>query len=316
MTRMLREPSDLRTLLTVAVAHILQIGGFFLFDQMSWPVVALWVLAAGWFSWLVAVATHNVVHTPIFYSRPLNKLMQVVLTLGYGSPVSAFVPGHNLSHHVHTQTRRDVMRTTKLRFRWNLLNQLLGPMVLGRDIFAADLSYAKAMHSERPRWFRQWVLEWVVFLVVQAVFLVMHPVAYLFMLFIPHNVAAAGIVGINFIQHDGCDGDSEYNHSRNLVGPMINWWAFNNGYHTIHHMRPGLHWSKLPQAHEELVKPHIHPNLDVPNFFSYFFKAFIFPGRRLDYLGRPVVLPEEGPDEAWIPGVGDTPAQVSLGAEG
>ena len=59
-----------------------------------------------WFSFFGAVATHNTVHSPVFKSRALNRVFQVVLTLTYGNPVSSFVPGHNLSHHKHTQSRR------------------------------------------------------------------------------------------------------------------------------------------------------------------------------------------------------------------
>ena len=36
----------------------------------------------------------------------------------------------------------------------------------------------------------------------------------------------------------------------------------------------------------------------------------------LDMYGNPLVLPEEGPDEEWIPNVRTTPKGVSLGAEG
>ncbi|MEL6343474.1 MAG: fatty acid desaturase [Myxococcota bacterium] len=312
---LLRHREDVRTLIWVAITHVLCFGGFFLFPVMPGWCVGIWVVAACWFAFLTAVITHNTVHYPIFRSRRLNKAFQVVLTLGYGSPVSAFVPGHNLSHHTHTQSRRDVMRTTKMRFSWNLLNQMFGALVLGRDIFFADMSYAMAMRAERPRWFRQWVLEWTVFLAVQLVLLMINPIAYVFMQFIPHIAAATGIIGINFLQHDGCDPDSEWNHTRNLVGAWINWWAFNNGYHTVHHMKPWLHWTMLPQAHAEFVQPHIHPNLNEPDILAYLWRSCIWPGKRVDYLGNPLVLPEKAPDESWLPGRAETPANVSMGAE-
>ena len=107
-------------------------------------------------SFVCATITHNVIHAPVFRSRRANRVFQLVLTWSYGHPVSSFVPGHNLSHHLHTQTRRDVMRTTKLRFRWNLLNQLLFLPMIALDITKADAAYVKAMKSERPRWYRQW----------------------------------------------------------------------------------------------------------------------------------------------------------------
>src|SRR5262249_38972172 len=107
---------------------------------------------------------------------------------------------------------------------------------------------------------------------------------------------------------------SEYNHSRNFVGKFVNWWTYNNGYHTIHHVEPGLHWSLLPAEHDKRIAPHIHPNLDQPNFVLYLWRTFVWPGRRLAYDGAPVALPAEGPDEEWIPGPKDTPNDVSLGA--
>ena len=76
-----------------------------------------------------------------------------------------------------------------------------------------------------------------------------------------------------------------------------------------------LHWSLTPQAHAEEIAPHILPTLDVPNMGTYIWRTFVYPGIRLDMHGRPLVLPEEGPDESWIPGVGSTPKGVSLGAE-
>ena len=118
--------------------------------------------------------------------------------------------------------------------------------------------------------------------------------------FIPHIYAQWGLVGMNMLQHDGTDQDHPYNHSRNFVGKAVNWWAYNNGYHGLHHIQPGLHWSLLPEKHAELVAPHIHPNLDQKSLVAYCFRAFIL-NKREDYLGNPIVLPEEGPDEEWIP---------------
>lgn len=102
------------------------------------------------------------------------------------------------------------------------------------------------------------------------------------------------------LQHDGCDPHSKYNHSRNFVGPILNYLCFNNGYHGIHHLYPGKHWSCLKREHEARVKPNMHPALDEDNIFEYIFRAFIYPGVRLDYLGRPIPIVEDGPDEPWF----------------
>src|SRR5207253_7793433 len=104
----------------------------------------------------------NTVHSPVFVTRRQNRVFQVLLTLTYGHPVSAFVPGHNLSHHKHTQTRRDVMRTSKARFRWHLLNGLLFMAMVGPSIMKGESQYFKTMKQRLPAWFRQYRYEfWV-----------------------------------------------------------------------------------------------------------------------------------------------------------
>src|SRR5690606_3406264 len=190
---------------------------------------------------------------------------QVLLTLIYGHPTSAFVPGHNLSHHKHTQSRRDVMRTQKARLPHHLLNGLFFFLLVAPGIMRGDSAYGRFMKERHPRWFRQLALEFcALWGVTVALFVVDWQRALLFWL-VPHLYAQWGIVTMNLLQHDGCDADSEYNHSRNFVGAVVNYFTFNNGFHTIHHMRPGLHWSLLPAAHAREVAPHIHPKLDQPS---------------------------------------------------
>ena len=56
---------------------------------------------------------------------------------------------------------------------------------------------------------------------------------------------ARACMRVNLIQHDGADTASEWNHSRHFVGRAFNWIMCNNGYHTIHHNRAGLHCTLL-----------------------------------------------------------------------
>jgi fatty acid desaturase len=310
---MLRYRADVKTLIFVATYFVLVAAQWLFAPKQLWLAIPLLILTC-WFSFFGAVATHNTVHCPIFVSRGMNRLFQVVLTLTYGHPVSAYVPGHNLSHHKHTQSRRDVMRTTKVRYRSQLLNGLLFMPIVARDIFSADMRYFKAMRGRSPLWFRQMLVEAAVFFGVTAALVVLDWQKFLLYVLLPHQYAAWGIITMNLLQHDGCDAESEHNHSRNFVGRLINWWTFNNGYHSIHHLEPGLHWSLLPAEHAKRVAPFIHPNLDQPSFLGYIFRTFVFPGKRLRYDGAPLALPAEGPDEEWIPTPQETPRDVSLGA--
>ncbi len=273
------------------------------------------VIATCAFSWFCAVITHNTIHHPMFKEKWANRLMQVVLTQCYGHPVSTFVAGHNLSHHKYTQQAQDVMRTTKMRFRWNLLNGLLFFVSVAPAILRGERQFIAFMRQQKRNWYRQWQLEAATLIVVMAGLAIIDWQKFLLYWYLPHFFAGWGIVTINLLQHDGCDPDSETNHSRNFVGRLFGWWTFNNGFHTIHHMQPTLHWSLTPAAHEELVKPHIHPRLDQPSLLRYVWATYVWPGRRLRFDGSPLDLPPFEPDLDWVPQPGQPLQQASLGAE-
>lgn len=309
---MLRYRADIRTLWFIATYFVL-FATLWLVEMPFWATAVMFC-ATCVFSWFCAVITHNTIHCPVFRSRRANRIFQVILTLTYGHPVSAFVPGHNLSHHTNTQTQRDVMRTTKVRYRVNLLNLLLFFPTVAGAIMRGDIQFGTAMRKYRPRWFRQFMVEAIVFVVASAVLLVIDWKKFLLYWYLPHLWAAFGIVTINYLQHDGADQDHPYNHSRNFTSRFFGWWTFNNGFHAAHHIRPGTHWSELRTMHEREVAPFNDPRLDEPSIVAYCWKAFIWPGKRLRYDGTPVVLPEPAPDESWIPSRSDTPPDVSLGA--
>src|SRR4029079_10242309 len=102
----------------------------------------------------------------------------------------------------------------------------------------------------------------------------------LFFIAIPQLYGARCILRINLIQHDRCDTKSEWNHSRNFVGRAFNWIMCNNGYHTIHHNRAGMHWSSLDEAHGREVVPRIDPALDEPSMVLYLLRTYVFNPRR------------------------------------
>ncbi|MDX2089616.1 MAG: fatty acid desaturase [Kofleriaceae bacterium] len=303
---MLRYKADRRTIAFVGTYYALV--ALALSIELPWPASIALAVSMSFLSFFCAVITHNTVHTPVFKSRTLNRIFQVFLSLTYGHPVSMFVPGHNLSHHKYLQTPKDRMRTDKMRFGWNLLNQLFFNFAVGGAIFKDNAEYAKAMRTKRPVWYRQLMIElgaYAVFLLATLAISIWQdgsPWRFLVFIVIPHQYAVWGIAGINFVQHDGTEPGHAYNHSRNFTGKLVNWFTFNNGFHGIHHMHPGLHWSLAPGVHAKELAPFVDPRLEEPSLLAYCFRAYIWPGRRLRFDGTPVVLGPSVPDEPWIPG--------------
>ena len=86
---------------------------------------------------------------------------------------------------------------------------------------------------------------------------------------------AVKIVSINLLQHQDCDFDSRFDHSRNWTGKMLNWCLFNNGFHTAHHLYPGAHWSQLPKLHDRRVARHISPSLIETSLVASVWRRFV-----------------------------------------
>jgi fatty acid desaturase len=246
--------------------------------------------AACFLSFLNTVVIHNHLHQGIFRSDALNKAFRCVLSFGALYPASANIPSHNLvHHHFDDDGQPDWAAPEHVAFKWNLLNLLHFPNVAGPNTFAGVRRWAAI--KGRRAFARQYRMELVFAFGLTAILAAHDFWTTLFFLVIPQLYGARCILRINLIQHDGCDTASTWDHSRNFVGRAFNWVMCNNGYHTIHHNRAGLHWSVLAEEHAREVVPRMDPALDEPSMIFYLLRTYLFHLRRpaslLQHLRRP-----------------------------
>jgi beta-carotene hydroxylase len=242
---------------------------------VPWCRNPLFFCAACYFSFLNTVVLHNHLHQGVFKSRGLNMAWRTVLSFGALYPASANVPSHNLvHHHFDDDGQPDWAAPEHVGFRWNLLNLLHFPNVAGPNTFAGVQRWAQL--AGRSEFRRQYSIEMAVAFGLTGVMMAFDLWTTLFFIVLPQLYGARCILRINLIQHDGCDVSSEWNHSRNFVGRAFNWIMCNNGYHTIHHNRAGLHWSVLHTAHAREVKPRIDPSLDERSMIAYLARTYLF----------------------------------------
>jgi fatty acid desaturase len=300
MRSLLRHAADRRSL-ALAGAHFALVAMGLLLSPRGAAAVAL-VAVLAYSSFMQLISGHNAMHSPVFRDRGLNRAWQAVLSLTFSYPVSAFVPVHNLSHHMHLQTPKDVLRTTEVRHRSNLLNLLHHVLLSTIHIHVLNFAYLRSMRRRRAAWFAQVRGEIVAVVAYAAAIIAITPGGFLTFVLVPALLGQCMIIGLGYLQHDGCDEEDEVNHSRNFLGRALNWLIFDNGYHSIHHMKPGLHWSRLKEAHARLVAPRIHPALDQRSILAYMWRAYFAPGVRERFDGAPVRLPEaQTAPELWIP---------------
>jgi len=188
------------------------------------------------------------------------------------------------------------MRTSKVQYKWHILNLILFQPTVAMDVFIMDIRYTSLQRIMQKPFFVNVCYEWTALIVSQFLLLLLDYRKFLLYIYIPHLFAQWAIVTMNILQHDGCEVEQKddvvknYNTARNFTGKTINLLTFNNGFHTIHHMFPTMHWSELREQHKNKIKNHIHQNLDQPCMATYIIRTFFYPGHRIDYLGQPVIF--------------------------
>jgi hypothetical protein len=227
-------------------------------------------------SFVGAGITHNTIHTSMFRSSFMNRIIQILLSLTYGHPVSTYVPGHNLSHHKYTQSNQDIMNTYLVTSKYHALNFLFFQQQVVVNAVSSDIRYV-LFQREMGRFYyvTQVLKEFAVLVGVQIVLVYLNPWKFFMYFYVPHLFGQWAIVTMNLLQHDGCGefvrGEKyiNFNTARNFTDPLLNFVLMNNGYHTIHHLVPTSHWSINPTLHEKLIVGNIDPRLDWSSKLHY-----------------------------------------------
>lgn len=276
---LVRHTSEWRQVGIVAFYWLL-LSLMFLLPAFRNPVVLGLACA---FSFLNAVVIHNHLHRGIFHNKTLNLWWRRILSFGNLYPASANIPAHNLVHHQFEDDGQwDWADPRTVNFRWNLLNLVHYPNVAGPRTFNGVSRFGQ--FTKQPGFETQYRSELAFAFGLTAVLFVVDFWTTLFFVVVPQLYGARCILRINLIQHDRADIESEWNHSRNFVGRAFNWIMCNNGYHTIHHNRAGLHWSELDRAHAREVVQRIDPGLDERSMVVYLLRTYLFSWSRPSFF--------------------------------
>lgn len=249
-------------------------------------------------SYLSGVLSHNHNHCPVFTSRAANLGYGAWLSFFYGFPSFAWVPTHNQNHHRYLDGEGDVTRTSRHSQRDTLLALLSYPLSSSRFQLPLVVRCARlALHRRSPLATRVKVEALALLLghpaALGAFMLVQGPARGLLYYFaalgLPALLGTYWMMLTNYLQHVGCDAASAHDHSRNFVSPLWNWFVFDNGYHTVHHQHPGLHWSRYRALHR-LTQSRMDPSLNHSSIASYVLSRYL--------LGRPCRSAAAAPDSS------------------
>jgi len=272
---MLRYSADRRTLLYLLATAVL--------TGINWHLGRVEPVLYGlqlFMFFTAAVISHNHNHVAIWKSRLANLLTSYVISLFYGYPSVGWVPTHNQVHHKLNNKPGDSSRSPKIFQGNHILALLVYPAATGIAQTHDIREFLVSLWRRDRGAFWRALSEYGVFLSVMIALCVVDWRRALLFVVVPQQAALFAIQVVNYLQHVETDPYSEWNHSRNFVSPLLNAILFNNGYHTVHHLKPGVHWSQTRQLHARYMD-RIDQSLLVPSLFSYIgYTYFVRPFKR------------------------------------
>ncbi len=245
------------------------------------------------------VIAHNHNHCRTFCSPIANEVFSAWLSVFYGYPVFAWVPTHNKNHHRFNNRPGDETATWLLGNRHDWKRAVSYSAVSAWRQSGRIRSFIAAARARDRALYRRILLQYGVWIGAHVAMFSLAASLYgsarglalwTYGLGLPSLFSLWGIMLISFEQHVHADAWEPRASARNFSGGVINFLLFNNGFHTAHHERPGLHWSRLPAAHRAIADT-IPPALIEPNFAAYFFRQYIWaawnPSRGTRQQGSP-----------------------------
>ncbi len=242
---MFRYASDRVPVLLVLALSVIDFLVYFQVNDTWWLAgyTLLMIMPKG----LVCAWNHHHQHTLTFHFKPLNRLLEFFYALHTGVTTNLWVLHHVLGHHKH------FLDQTCDESGWKRKDgRTMG--VLEYTFTVASTAYYRGFQVGRkhPRVQRNFLLYSSVTFAGVALLCWYRPVPAIFVFLLPMMISLLFTVWVTFEHHSGLETDDAFHASFNNTNPLFNFLTGNLGYHTAHHYRLGLHWSKLPGLHESI----------------------------------------------------------------
>ena len=232
----------------------LVIGTFFVIDMIYYfnvdniSLLLLWMVLCITFKGITAAWNHNHQHHNTFKQAWMNRLVEIVFGMYTGICGYAWVLHHNIGHHVNylDQTKDESAWKNKkgersIRWKYSL------------EIFFTSYYRCFKVGLKHPKVLRKFLLMTSTTLAIMVALTVYRPLPALLIIWIPSVLSLLITADSTYWHHSGLESEDHWGASRNTIdSTCFNVLTGNFGYHTAHHYRGGLHWTKLPALHEEI----------------------------------------------------------------
>jgi len=190
---------------------------------------------------------HHHQHTSTFRLTLPNRLLEFFYALHTGVSTNLWLLHHVYGHHRHylDQTRDE---SRWLRKDGTQMGELEYSLIVAATAYYRGYKVAKDYPKEQKQFFFYSALTFT----LVALLVVYRPIPGLLVFILPMLMGLFLTAWATYDHHAGLKADDDYKASYNNLNPLFNLLTGNLGYHTAHHLKGGLHWSKLPQLHEKI----------------------------------------------------------------
>jgi fatty acid desaturase len=233
------------------IAVILCLFAFDLFvyayvDSTVW--LAVWTVIGILPKGHVCAWNHHHQHVNVFRHAALNRALEIVYALQTGITSNAWVLHHSLGHHVH------YLDQAKDESRWQRADGTqMGELEYSLEVAATAYPRALEVGARHPKQRRVFVGMAAVTVAILAALFAARPAAALFVFLIPMAISLFITAWATYSHHAGKSTESHFVACNNILHRGYNALTGNLGYHTAHHYKPGVHWSRLPELHASIA---------------------------------------------------------------
>ncbi|WP_158278815.1 fatty acid desaturase [Leucothrix arctica] len=260
-TKYFRYSADRLPVFLFLALSVLDFLLYFIVD--NWLVLIPYILLVLPVKGAVSAFTHHHQHHKTFRSPVLNHILEFFYFLHTGATSNMWVLQHNLGHHINYK------EPLKDEARW-MTNNGQTMSALKYTVFNTLTIYGHVFHigKRHPKLLKSVVYHHVIGLLLLATLLYYQPINALLLFLVPMLLIFIFTVFATYDHHAELDTGTPLHASRNNLNKLHNIMHGNLGYHTAHHLRPGLHWSKLPEFHET-IKDQIPDELIHDSYFDW-----------------------------------------------
>ena len=211
--------------------------------------VLVWMLIGLLPKACICAWNHHHQHVHTFKQTILNRMLEFVYTLHTGITTNVWVLHHNLGHHLNylDQEKDESAWMRKDGTKMGMIEYTLTIAITG---YVRALRVAKKHPKYKPALIRaSFVI--TAFLAVLTYF---HWYNALFIFILPMLIGYLVTCWTTYYHHAGLETENHFEASYNILNRAYNFLTGNLGYHTAHHSKQGIHWSRLPEYHQQIAE--------------------------------------------------------------